>query len=56
MPFIVNKLDIHRIYVKKDFDEKYKEILPYLNQMSYNIILVILDILFNKALNFIIHL
>ena len=54
--FIVNKLDIHRIYVQKDFDEKYKEILPYLNQitddiyLNYNIILVILDILFNKAL------
>jgi hypothetical protein len=54
--FIVDKLDIHRIYVQKDFDEKYKDILPYLNQMSddiylnYNITLVILDLLFNKAL------
>ena len=54
--FIVNKLDIHRIYVQKDFDEKYKDILPYLNQMpddiylNYNITLVILDLLFNKAL------
>ena len=54
--FVVNKLDIHRIYIKKDFDEKYKDTLPYLNQLSadkdlnYNIALVILDLLFNKAL------
>ena len=54
--FIVNKLDIHKIYIQKDFDEKYQDILPYLKQMSedvylnYNITIVILDILFKKAL------
>lgn len=54
--FIVNKLEIYKIYIKEDFNEKYKEILPYLKQMSsdiylnYNITLVILDILFKKAL------
>lgn len=54
--FIVKKLEIHKIYIQKDFDEKYQDILPYLNQMSedvylnYNITLVILDILFKKAL------
>ena len=53
--FIVNKLDIHKIYIKEDFNEKYKDILPYLQQMTsdiylnYNITLVILDILFKKA-------
>jgi hypothetical protein len=54
--FIVNKLEIHKIYIKKEFDEKYKDILPYLQQMTsdiylnYNITLVIIDILFKKAL------
>ena len=54
--FIVNKLDIHKIYIQKDFDEKYQDILPFLKQMSedvylnYNITIVILDILFKKAL------
>lgn len=54
--FIVNKLDIHKIYIQKDFDEKYQDILPYLKQMTddvylnYNITIVILDILFKKAL------
>jgi hypothetical protein len=54
--FILNKLDIHKIYIKEEFDEKYKDILPYLNQMTddenlnYSITLVILDILFRKAL------
>jgi hypothetical protein len=54
--FIVNKLDIHTIYTQEDFDEKYKDILPYLKQMTddfllnYNITLIIIDILFKKAL------
>jgi len=54
--FIVNKLEIHKIYIQKDFDEKYQDILPYLKQMTYdvylnyNITIVILDILFKKAL------
>jgi hypothetical protein len=54
--FIVNKLDIHTIYTQEDFDEKYKDILPYLKQLTddillnYNITLIIIDILFKKAL------
>ena len=28
--FIVNKLDIHKIYIQKDFDEKYQDILQYI--------------------------
>ena len=57
--FVVNKLDIHKIYVQEEYDEKYKDILPYLKHVSctddmmylnYNIALVVLDILFKKAL------
>jgi len=54
--FIVNKLNIHTIYTQEDFDEKYKDILPYLKQitydilLNYNITLIIIDILFKKAL------
>ena len=54
--FVVNKLDIHKIYVQEDYDKKYKDILPYLKHVSctdqylnYNIALVILDILFKKG-------
>lgn len=61
--FIENKLDIQNIYTQEEFDEKYEDILPYLNQivknigsdhyniyMNYNITLIIIDILFKKAL------
>ena len=54
--FIVNKLDIQNIYIKDEFNERYKDILPYVKQMTddaylnYNITLVIVDILFRKAL------
>jgi hypothetical protein len=54
--FIENKLNIHSIYAQEEFDEKYKDILPYLKQMTddillnYNITIIIIDILFKKAL------
>ena len=54
--FIENKLNIHTIYTQEDFDEKYKDILPYLKQMTddillnYNITIIIIDILFKIAL------
>ena len=53
--YILNKLDIHNIYVEEDFNEIYKDIIPYLNKytddtyLNYNITMIILDKLFNKV-------
>ena len=57
--YIVNNLHIHDIYSEDDFNIKYKDILHFLNKrtgdkwLDDNINLMIIDILFKKALELI---